>query len=118
MAILLTNAGIYAVISFTVARRTREIGIRVALGADRRRIASAILSHTAARVGAGVLLGAALGALLAFGLAEGAARPTPLQGGGLLVAYAAAMMGVCLLACVVPLRRALRIEPTAALASE
>jgi putative ABC transport system permease protein len=118
LAILLTNAGIYAVISFTVARRTREIGVRVALGADARQIVAVILSRTARHVAVGVLIGAGLGSLLTFGLSEGSFRPTALQGGGLLVAYMGVMMGVCLLACVVPTRRALGIQPTEALAAD
>jgi putative ABC transport system permease protein len=118
MAVLLTNAGIYAVISFTVSRRTREIGVRVALGADRRRIVAAILSRIARQVGAGVLVGAVLGVFLAFALAEGSWRPSVLGGGGLLAAYMAVMMGVCMLACIVPTRRALRIEPMEALSAD
>ena len=115
MALLLANAGIYAILSFTVSRRTREIGVRVALGADRRRIVSAILSRTARHVGAGVLAGALLGLFLAFALSEGAWRPSALQGGGLLAAYVAVMSAVCMLAAIVPTRRALRIEPMEAL---
>ena len=118
LALLLTNAGIYAVISFTVARRTREIGVRVALGASRRQVVAAVLARTARHVAAGVAIGAPLGAVLTFAMAEGSWQPSPLQGGGLFAAYAAVMMGVCLLACVGPMRRALGIEPTEALAAE
>ncbi len=118
MALLLTNAGIYAIISFTVARRTREIGVRVALGADRRQVIAAILSRTARHVGIGVVIGAMLGGVGALGASEGMLDISVLQGGGLLVAYMAVMMAVCLLACVVPTRRALRIQPTEALAAE
>jgi predicted permease len=115
MALLLTNAGIYAVISFTVSRRTREIGVRVALGADPRRIVAAILARTARHVGAGVLAGGVLSVVVILGLSEGSWRTSLLGSGGLLAAYMAAMMGVCMLACVVPTRRALRIEPMEAL---
>jgi ABC-type antimicrobial peptide transport system permease subunit len=118
MALLLTNAGIYAVITFTVARRTREIGVRVALGASRRQVASAVLARTARHVAAGVAIGAPLGAVLTFGMAEGSWQPSPLLGGGLFLLYAAVMMGVCLVACIGPMRRALGIEPTEALAAE
>jgi hypothetical protein len=114
LGLLLSNAGIYSVMAFTVSRRTREIGVRVALGADRRRIVAAILSRTFAQVGLGVVAGVGLLlSLIAF------AWDTPLvpspRATGLLAAYMVAMMGVCLLACVVPTRRALRIEPTEAL---
>jgi ABC-type antimicrobial peptide transport system permease subunit len=118
MAILLTNAGIYAVISFTVARRTREIGVRVALGAGRRQIIAVILSRTARHVALGVIVGAAFGSLLAFAFAEGSFRPGPLQAAALIAFCMASMMGVCLIACIVPTRRALAIEPTRALAVE
>ncbi len=115
VALLLTNAGIYAVISFTVSRRTREIGVRVALGADRRRIVAAILARTARHVAAGVLAGGVLSVPVVLALSEGSWRPTALRSGGLLAAYLAAMMAVCMLASVVPTRRALRIEPMEAL---
>jgi predicted permease len=115
MALLLTNAGIYAIISFTVSRRTREIGVRVALGADRRRIVTSILSRTARHVGTGVLIGGLLSIVAVLAISEGSWQPTVLRSGGLLAAYMAAMMGVCMLASIVPTRRALRIEPMEAL---
>ena len=118
MALLLTNAGIYAIISFTVARRTREIGVRVALGADRRQVIATILSRTARHVGIGVVIGATFGGVGALAASEGALDLSVMQGGGLLVGYMMVMMTVCLLACVVPTRRALRIQPTEALAAE
>jgi predicted lysophospholipase L1 biosynthesis ABC-type transport system permease subunit len=117
MMLLLTNAGIYAVVSLTVSRRTREIGIRMALGADTRQLVAAILSRMARHVGIGVLAGSWLAILFTFALSRGAWRPPILLGGGLLVAYGILMVGVCMMACVVPMRRALRIQPTAALAS-
>ncbi|MGH7575081.1 MAG: ABC transporter permease, partial [Longimicrobiales bacterium] len=112
VALLLSLAGVYAVMSFTVSRRTREIGIRVALGADPRRIALAIFRRPLAQVGLGVMVGAGLVAGLML-LGRGGALPA--RHVASLVAYAALMMGVCMLACVVPARRALRIAPTEAL---
>jgi putative ABC transport system permease protein len=61
MALLLALAGIYALMSFTVTRRTREIGVRVALGAGRRQVLATVLGRAARHTPAG----AALGALLA-----------------------------------------------------
>ena len=118
MALLLTNAGIYAIISFTVARRTREIGVRVALGADRGQVISAILARTARHVGIGVVVGAVVGGVGTVAMSEGGLQLSAVEGGGMLVGYMVVMMAVCLLACVVPTRRALRIQPTEALAAE
>jgi predicted permease len=117
VALLLTNAGIYAVISLTVSRRTREIGIRIALGAVNRQIVTAILSNMARHVAIGVLAGSWLSVLLAFALSRGAWRPPVVLGGTLLLAYGILMMGMCMVACVVPIRRALRIQPMEALAT-
>ncbi|HEX8360045.1 MAG TPA: ABC transporter permease [Longimicrobium sp.] len=123
VALLLALAGIYAVMSFTVARRTREIGLRVALGAKRRRVLTAIFRRPLTQVGLGVAAGAtliALGALALFHIGEfaGAQRGFSVGQLALLVAYAAFMLGVCLLACVVPTRRALRVDPMAAMRVE
>lgn len=126
IALLLSLAGIYAVLSFTVARRTREIGVRVALGASRRRVVTAIFRRPLTQVGLGVVAGTVLiaaGTVAASGWAPD--RGIDLSKAGmsagqvaLLVAYAMLMLGVCLLACVVPTRRALGVEPTEALRME
>ena len=65
VALLLSLSGIYAVLSFIVARRTREIGVRVALGASRRRVIAAIFRRPLIQVGLGVVAGGALIALAA-----------------------------------------------------
>jgi putative ABC transport system permease protein len=117
VALVLSLSGIYAVLSFTVARRTREIGVRVALGADRRRVISAIFRRPLMHVGLGVLAGSALIALAATieiklpgHTGELSFRQVAMLGG-----YGIVMLGVCLLACIVPTRRALSVEPTVAL---
>jgi putative ABC transport system permease protein len=115
IALLLSLAGIYAVMSFTVSRRTREIGIRLALGADRRRVIAAIFHRPLAQVGSGVIAGAALTAALAFLVLRAQLWP---KGAALVMAYAGLMMAVCMLACIVPTRRALRVEPTEALRAD
>jgi hypothetical protein len=115
IALVLSLAGIYAVTSFTVARRTREIGIRVALGADARRVVTAIFARPLMQVGIGVIAGGCFTAALAFGVMRGALG---VRGGLAIVAYAALMLGVCALACIVPTRRALSVEPTEALRQE
>ncbi len=114
IALLLSTAGIYSVMSFTVSRRTREIGIRVALGADPRRIVSATFPRPLAQVGLGIAAGGGLvGALVRAIIGALSAREV-----GLIAAYAALMMGVCMIACIVPTRRALRVEPTQALRAD
>ena len=122
IALLLSLAGIYAVLSFIVARRTREIGVRVALGASRRRIILAIFRRPLIQVGIGVGVGGILIALAVEGLAhsEMANGGNGLSLGVLaqLVVYGALMFSVCLLACVVPTRRALAVEPTEALRAD
>lgn len=114
VALLLSLAGIYSVTSFAVSRRTREIGIRVALGADARRVMRAIFSRPVTQVGVGIVAGGGLVAAIARGFMGGLST----QEIALVIAYAALMMGVCMLACIVPARRALAVEPTEALNAE
>jgi len=109
VVLLLSATGIHALMSFTVARRTREIGIRAALGGPPGRIAASIFARALLQIGAGVLAGSALTAL--FGL--GSTRQLLL-----LLAADVVMLIVGLTSSAVPLRRALRINPTEALRSE
>jgi ABC-type antimicrobial peptide transport system permease subunit len=109
IVLLLAATGIHSLMSFTVARRTREIGIRAALGASPRRIVAGIFSRAFLQVGAGVLAGSALAALLGLGSTREVL---------LLLAADATMLLAGLVACAVPLRRALRIDPTEALRAE
>lgn len=115
VALLLSLAGIYAVMAFTVSRRTREIGIRVALGSRPLPIVAAILrrplTQVALGIGAGVLLVTGLTLTITGGVLS--ARQAALIGG-----YALLMMGVCLIACIVPTRRALRVQPVNALKAD
>jgi ABC-type antimicrobial peptide transport system permease subunit len=124
LALLLSNAGIYSAMSFAVSRRTREIGVRVALGADRHRVVGAVLGRSMIHVLAGVLAGGVvlLGiALVAsefrvFSQISERGRSAEVIGGS--VAYLVLMLGVCGISSVVPARRALAIEPTEALKAE
>jgi predicted permease len=119
VAVLLALAasGLYAIMSFSVAERTREIGIRVALGADRRRIVLQVARRALLQIGIGVVVGLPLSASVFFEMQEQSGRtPSAL----LAVAMALAMgIGIMLLvamaACLVPTRRALRISPAEAL---
>jgi ABC-type antimicrobial peptide transport system permease subunit len=114
VALLLSLAGIYAVMSFAVARRTREIGIRVALGASARGVVIGVFRRPLTQVG----LGIAVGAVLVLWLMGGMKRLLPIEELAVLGAYVLFMTGVCVLACIVPTRRALRVEPTEALRAD
>ena len=115
VALGLSLAGIYAVMAFTVTRRTREIGIRVALGASQARVVAAIFRRPIIQIAFGVVAGAAiLGGIVL--LASGG--KVSLRVVLLFAGYAVFMMGVCMLACIVPTRRALRVEPTEALRAD
>ena len=113
--LLLSAAEIYAMMSFTVARRRREIGIRAALSADPRRILSGIFARAAAQLGAGVAIGLVLAVVLEWG-SDGW-----VMGGRasiVLPAVTALIMAVGLLAALGPARRGLAVQPTEALREE
>ena len=117
VALVLSLSGIYAVLSFIVARRRREIGVRVALGADRRRVISAIFRRPLIQVGLGVLAGSALITLAGSIETNMPGLTGELSFGqvAMIGGYGMVMFCVCLLACIVPTRRALSVEPTVAL---
>jgi putative ABC transport system permease protein len=113
--LLLSVAGIYAMMSFAVTRRRREIGIRTALGAHPRRILSAIFRRAFTQLSIGVVVGLLITALLDIGSSD------ELMGGHravLLPAVAAFMIAVGLLAALGPARRGLAVEPTEVLREE
>jgi predicted permease len=111
LLLLLSLSCVYAVVSFTVSRRTREIGIRLALGADRRRLLSEILAKPMLRVGIGATLGTAAIAMLLLASQDS----VTFRIWALIAGSAAMVVAVSVLACAVPIRRALRIQPTEAL---
>jgi putative ABC transport system permease protein len=124
VALILSLAGLYSVMAFTVSRRTREIGVRVALGGSRQRIVTAIFRRPLIQMGLGVLAGISVIALMTVlfpytdGPGAGEAEGLTLAAIAMQLGYAAVMFGICMLACVVPTRRALNIEPTVALRQE
>lgn len=118
IALLLALAGVYSVMAYTVSRRTREIGIRLALGASARQVARSVLARPLAQVGLGVFMGTALVALGPFVLESSPLLEEWVRKGLAVGGYAILMTAVCLLACVVPTRRALRVQPTEALRAE
>jgi putative ABC transport system permease protein len=110
VALSLSVVGIYAVLAGVVTRRTREIGIRMALGSSVRAVFQMVLAEGVVLIGIGVLLGvgAALGAARALdGLVFGIRPSDPL----VLSAVVTVTAGVALLACLAPARRAARINP-------
>ena len=113
--LMLSSAGIYALMSFTVSQRRKEIGIRIALGADRKRIVAGIFSRALLQLAAGAALGLALG--IAFERGSGGVIMRG-HGAAVLPAVALVMMAVGFLAALGPARRSLRIEPTEALREE
>jgi ABC-type antimicrobial peptide transport system permease subunit len=114
IAILLAMIGLYAVKAYTVARRTREIGIRMAVGADSADVLRMVLREglgvTAIGVAGGVILALASGKLLAGMLYE-------VQAVDLTVLSLATLLltAMSMLACYLPARKAARIDPIVAL---
>jgi len=117
VAMLLAAIGLYGVIAYSVARRTREIGIRMALGARPGAVLRLVM-----RQGLTIAaLGAAAGLLLALGAARAVSGALYGAGAADPLAWAAAttlLFGASLLANVVPARRAARVDPSVALRAE
>jgi putative ABC transport system permease protein len=117
LALAISAAGLYGVLAYSVSQRTREIGIRMALGAERGRVMRMLLGQGLTSVGLGLGLGL-LGALgltqLVSGLLFGVEPTDPLC----FVGSAMVLVGVGILACLVPARRATTIQPTLALRAE
>jgi ABC-type lipoprotein release transport system permease subunit len=117
LALALSGIGIYGVISYVVAERTREIGIRIALGAHRREILQLVFERGGKLAGIGVIIGigAALGLTrLMSGLLYGVAATDLFTFSSVTVL----LTSVALAACYLPARRACRVDPIVALRCE
>ena len=117
LALMLTAVGIYGVVSFSVSQQTREIGIRIALGAPRR----TVLGHVLRQGTVVALVGIAIGLAGSFGLTRlianqlfGVSATDPTT----FVIVATLLMLVTLTACYLPARRATKVDPMAALRHE
>jgi putative ABC transport system permease protein len=113
LALLLAAIGLYGVMAYLVGQRTKEIGLRMALGATQGSIVRSILVDALWLVAAGLAVGSALSAFVGrmlrgslFGVA--ASDPTT------LAAVAGILVVVALIACVIPARRAMRVDPMVA----
>jgi putative ABC transport system permease protein len=117
MALILAATGIFGVISYSVSRRTREIGIRMALGASRNSISCMVLRETLLLAFAGLAVGVpcTLAASRLLGhMLFGVSANDPVT----LIAVAFALIAVAVLAGFIPLRRAMRVDPMVALRYE
>jgi putative ABC transport system permease protein len=117
IALLLAALGIYGVISYTVTQRTRELGIRVALGATRQKIVRLVIGQGVWMAGVGVVFGLAASLALTRALASllfGVQKLDPIT----MSIAPLTLMGVALLGCYLPARRAARVDPVIAMRND
>jgi ABC-type antimicrobial peptide transport system permease subunit len=117
VALLLAAVGLYGVIAYSVSRRTREIGIRVALGARPGTVVSLVLRQGLLVAAAGLAIGGLLAIVATRALAGmlyGVSLADPIAWSG----AAAAILGAAVVANLLPARRAARVDPAVALRSE
>lgn len=122
VAFILSAVGLYGVMSFSVSQRTQEFGIRMALGADARRIFKMVMTQGAWQLGIGLLVGAG-GIALLLGVVAAAALKNILfkvnaLDPSIYFAVAGLLTAVAAISCFVPARRATRVDPVAALRFE
>ena len=110
LAVVFAAAGLYALMAVVVARRTREIGIRLALGANPRHVLGNVFARAGRQLGGGIIAGNSLILVLAW-------RADSLTADLLVssVVTSIIMAAVGVLACAAPARRAVRVQPTEAL---
>jgi predicted permease len=109
-AVVFSAAGLYALMAVAVARRTREIGIRIAVGANPRRVLRTVFARAGRQLGGGILAGNSIVLLIAW---RADSLTADLLVSSVITSVIMAVVGV--LACAAPARRALRVQPTEAL---
>jgi putative ABC transport system permease protein len=117
LALLLSAIGLYALISYSVSQRTREIGVRVALGAQRSNVLRMVLREGLQLLGFGLLLGL-FGAFLATRVIRSLLYSTSATDALSFIATSLTLFAVALLACYIPARRATKVDPMVALRYE
>jgi len=117
IALLIAAAGLYALLAYSVSQRTHEIGVRVALGAQRNQVFGIVLRHAALLAAIGLIAGAA-GARLTAGVLQRFLYGVGGHDWPTMFSVAAVLLGVCLLASFVPARRAASVDPMIALRHE
>lgn len=117
LAVVLAAVGLYGVLAYAVSQRTREIGIRIALGATRRAIGRAVMAQGAILAVSGILAGMA-GALWATKFIDKMLYGVPRSDPYSFVAGAVLLLGTAMLACLVPMRRAVSVDPLIAMRAE
>ena len=117
LALLMASVGIYAILAYAVSQRTREIGIRTALGAQRREILGLVMQRTAALIAWGIGLGLAGAVALTRVFARSMSQVGELDA-ATCVTVAVFLAAVALVASYLPARKALRVDPVQALRCE
>jgi ABC-type antimicrobial peptide transport system permease subunit len=117
VAVVLAGVGLFAVVSYAVARRTREIGIRMALGADARKVQRMVIARGMIPVVAGTVIGAWISLSIASFISGLVFEISPRDPVAFAVALVTLPM-VALFATWLPARRATRVDPTTALRAE
>lgn len=115
IGLLLASIGLFGILSYSVARRRREIGLRMALGAPARRVAGLVLARTAKLAGLGIVIGLGVSGFALKPLEAFIVPELPPNDPVHLAVAGALLLLVALIASAAPVSRALRVEPTVAL---
>jgi ABC-type antimicrobial peptide transport system permease subunit len=117
LALILGSVGLYGVLSYVVAERTREIGVRMALGAEAGQVRRMVVTQAARVVALGVVIGIAVALAVTRALGSLLFGVAPIDA-ATFVGMSASMVGVALLASYIPALRASRVDPMESLRAE